>query len=300
MKRILISIVLLSALLAVGCSGKINSRSPDNTKPFVKATMPANGAVDVPTNQRITIFFNEKVNTKTAEAAIELRAGSTSITNFTFQWTINKDTVTLLMPGAGNLTQNTNYTLTINAGYEDERENRATEPYSAYFSTGSTTTPSYFSVEKVVPVSNTSNVQTCAPLIFRIFFTDEVNPASVTLSNFALEETLSQDVVNCDIILSLNMREVTLITKDDLIANIQYTLTVASAISDNRAPATSLSSDFTAYYTPKYYKFHDKNSAKFLLFKDKNSVSSNSFNSAAMGKLTQGETSSQNYAQKTK
>lgn len=301
MKRIMLSIVLLSILMAIGCSGDINSRTKDTTAPFVKATVPANRAVDVPTNQRITIFFNEKVDTESAETAVELRAGSTSVTGITFEWTTNKDTVTLIMSGTGSLTGNTNYTLTISAGFEDVRGNLAVDPYTAQFSTGSTAVPTFFSVDKIEPVSNSRNLPTYAPLIFKIFFTDEVNPASVISDNFKLEETASHDASDCDLILSLNMREVTLITKDDLVANVQYTLTVVSSVSNNRAPATTLSADFTAYYTPASFNYQDKkNSAMVLLFKGKDSVSSTNFDSTVMGKFVQGEITSQNYSQKTK
>ena len=300
MKKILLSTVLLSVLFFIGCSATINPAPPDNSAPFVKATVPGDNADNVPTNQRITIFFNEKVDTETAEAAIELRAGSSSVNSFTFEWTTNKDTVILVMLGAGKLTENTNYSLTIKAGFKDFRENQATDPYTAQFSTGTTTAPSNFSVERIIPLSNSMNIQTSAPLIFKIFFTDEVNPAAVTSANFRLAETASHVFANCDIILSLNMLEVTLITKDDLQANFQYTLTVVSTVLNNRAPATTLGTDFKAYYTTENFNFNTKNSAMFLLFNGKDSSISTNFKCNAMGKFVQGKTTSKNYSQKTK
>ena len=300
MKKILVSSLLLLALVVVSSSSIINKRPPDNSAPFVKATVPGDTSSDIPTNQRITIFFSEQIDIETVEPEIELLADSSVVTGITFNWTEAEDTVVLVLPGVGNLNSNTNYTVKINKGYMDVRENKAIDSYTAYFSTGSTTVPSSFAIEKVLPVSNSINLKTYAPLLFRIFFTDEINPASVTLANFKLEETASHDAANYDIVLSLNMHEVTLITKDDLLPNFQYTLTVASTVSNNRVPATTLSSDFTAYYTTTNYSFQDKNSAMFLLFNTKDSATSTNFKSYAMGKLMQGESSSPYFSQKTK
>ena len=300
MNRVLFLSLLLLAFVVVGCSSVINKRPPDNSAPFVKATVPGDSSSDVPTNQRITIFFSEKVDIETAEPKIELLADSSVVTGIIFDWTAAEDTVVLVLPGGGNLSSNTNYTVTINDGYMDVRENMAIDSYSAYFSTGSTTVPSSFSVEKVLPVSNSINLKTYAPLLFKIFFTDEINPAFVTSENFKLVETASGDAADYDIVLSLNMHEVTLITKDDLLADFQYTLTVASTVSNNRIPATTLGNDFTAYYTTTNYSFQDKNSSMLLLFNSKESSNSTSFKAHVMGKLMQGESSSKYFSQKTK
>ena len=258
--------------------------------------MPRDGAANLPTNQRITIFFSEKVKIATAEAAITLDDGGGAIAGITFEWTIAEDTVTLVMPATGDLAASTSYTLTIAAGFEDTAGNPATDPYSANFTTGSTTTPANFAVDRVLPVDSTTDVQIYSPTKFIVYFTDEVNAATVNSINFTLEETASANTVNCDIILALNLREVTLITKTNLLPTTQYTLTVASAVSDNRPTPTTLVADFTATYTTGNFTFQGKNTAVLRLFRG--AATSTNFDTNAIGTTKAGDTTSTHYENK--
>jgi len=89
----------------------------DSTRPAVTATVPANGAANVPTTTPLDVVFSEAMNRPTAEAAVSLceMPGCTAVPLTFVSWTGN----TLRMQPASTLTANALYQATVSNAARD-------------------------------------------------------------------------------------------------------------------------------------------------------------------------------------
>jgi len=244
MKKILIFLIIV---ILLGCNAGV--RQFDKLAPWVKVTLPCDGAVGVKTNSKISIIFSEPDKKSMVNSRIKLHDGYIDITGLSFEWSENNEAVTLILPANRALRDNTTYTLTVKPGYEDLARNISSQQYIATFSTSNLTVAPFFIVEKVIPVDNSVDVHVSNPQYIHIFFSDEVNPASIENSNFLLESPSAGHMAEFDIIIGVNLREIVLKTKNKLYTNATYNITVKNRVEDNRIPPTALGRDYTSTFT---------------------------------------------------
>ena len=105
--------------------------TPDASPPDVFAINVAAGATGVPLNQKITVTFDEQMNSLTINPNTVFISGVTG--TVTYDVTSNSATFT---PSA-NLAANTTYTIMVTTGVKDMGEVPLAAPYSQTFTTGS-------------------------------------------------------------------------------------------------------------------------------------------------------------------
>jgi uncharacterized repeat protein (TIGR02543 family) len=123
-KKLLTTIAFAFVLLFSGCA-EDDFNEVDGLCPLVIATVPDDGAIDVPLNQVITATFNEKMNPSTITGASFTVSANGALINGTVTYS---DSTAVFTPSS-LLDENTEYTGTIKTLAKDERGNALQEDY---------------------------------------------------------------------------------------------------------------------------------------------------------------------------
>lgn len=102
----------------------------DGTAPTVVSLLPSNGTEGVAPDTTVVVTFSEPMNNVSVQGAITT---SPNIANLGFGWNANNTVLTITPPA--NLTQDTQYTVTVGTGAEDMAGNNLAAANSTSFTT---------------------------------------------------------------------------------------------------------------------------------------------------------------------
>jgi hypothetical protein len=161
------------------------SANPDGTAPTVVATVPANGAVNVPLSSNLSITFSEAMNPATLSAAnVSLTFGSIQ-----YDGIVTVSGNTLIFNPTSDLAPNLVYTARVLTGVTDLAGNPMAANYTWTFTTITPIPPPDVTrptVVTVVPSNGSSNV--AASSTIGVGFSEPINPSSITSSTFTLRK----------------------------------------------------------------------------------------------------------------
>jgi nitrous oxidase accessory protein NosD len=103
------------------------------TAPHVESTIPANGAINISINPKISVTFSNKMNRSATESAISMVTGSIGISLWNFTWSNGDLTVTF--EPVYDLDSEKKYTVTISIAAKDVLESNLEKKYQFTFTT---------------------------------------------------------------------------------------------------------------------------------------------------------------------
>lgn len=187
--------VLLFVAFVAGCASNSpefpiipSTTTPvmDTTRPVVSFTSPANGAVDVPFNRKVSVAFSETMNPLT-------------LTNATFTLTspglipvpgavVPAGSSATFIP-ASDLAASTTYTATITTGAKDPAGNALAANFVWTFTTGLVAD----TIAPTVSVTSPTDTAVSVPVNRKVTvgFSEAMDPLTITTASFTLKETLS-------------------------------------------------------------------------------------------------------------
>jgi methionine-rich copper-binding protein CopC len=211
----------------------------DTTAPTVSATIPADGATDVPLNQSIVATFSEDMD----------------------PFTISTDTVTVAGPGltpvagvvsyigttaiftpASNLAADTTYTATITTGARDLAGNELASDFAWSFTTGTaadTTAPTVISTS---PADGATDVPT--NITVAVTFSEQMDPFTITPATFMVIDPDLNPVAGT---VTYFGTVATFTPDSNLAANTTYTATITTGAGD--LSGNALAADFEWSFT---------------------------------------------------
>lgn len=152
--------------------------------PVVISTIPANGAVNVPLNQRITATFNQPMNAATITAAgtftVVAAAGGTAVSGTAVPGTVTyvAGANTAIFTPTANLAASQPYTATISVAAQSAGGIPLAAPYSWGFKTGITANSTPPTVLATVPASDATLVPTNSTVTAT--FSKAMDPSTIT------------------------------------------------------------------------------------------------------------------------
>jgi len=152
--------------------------APDTTAPTVTLTAPANAAVGVASNTKITATFNETMDSSTI-----------TTTTFTLEGVSGAVTysgVTAVFTPASNLAYNTTYIATITTGARDLASNALANDYVWSFTTGAAPDETAPTVTLTVPANAATGVLTNTKTA--AVFSEAMDPLTTTTTTFTLKQ----------------------------------------------------------------------------------------------------------------
>ncbi len=151
----------------------------DVVAPTVTSVSPGNGATSVALSSSVVVSFSEPMDRATLTASsIRLSDGATPVP---VALAIAADDRSVTLTPSSPLTENTLYTVSVDAGVRDKAANALT---AAFASTFRTISPDVVApkVLTTVPANASIGVGTTAP--FSVTFTEAIAPASITPTSF--------------------------------------------------------------------------------------------------------------------
>jgi hypothetical protein len=146
--------------------------------PVVTSTIPANGAVNVPLNQRITATFNQPMNPATITAAGTFKVAVTGGAAVAGTVTYVAGTNTAIFTPTANLAASTPYTATISTAAQSAGGIPLAAAYGWAFTTGITTNSTAPTVIATVPGSGATAVPTNSNITAT--FSKAMDPSTIT------------------------------------------------------------------------------------------------------------------------
>jgi Ice-binding-like/Bacterial Ig-like domain len=202
------------------------------TQPQVTSTNPANGAINVPINQKITATFNEPMNAATILAPLTFTVkpflGGPNVPG-TVTYDAASDTA-IFTPTA-NLSVTTKFTATITTAAQDPAGKALANDYVWTFMTGlvaNATAPT-------VILTNPINLATNVPLNQKIaaIFSEAMDPATITAPlTFTVKPTLGGPNVTGTVTYNAASDTAIFSPTANLSASTQYTATISNAAKD--------------------------------------------------------------------
>jgi Ice-binding-like/Bacterial Ig-like domain len=148
--------------------------------PAVTSTIPANGAVNVPLNQKITATFNQAMNPATITAAGTLTVAVTGGAAVAGTVTYVAGANTAIFTPTANLAASTPYTATISTAAQSGGGIPLSASYAWTFTTGISTNTTAPTVIATVPASDATLVPTNSNLTAT--FSKAMDPSTITAS----------------------------------------------------------------------------------------------------------------------
>ena len=153
---------------------------PDTTPPAMTSTIPANGAVGIPINQKISATFSETMDPLTINtASFTLMQGTTPVVD-----ALTYAGVTATFTPLTSLAPNTTYTATITTGAKDLAGNTLANSYIWTFTTGEAPDTTLPIVSSTTPV-NTAMSQAVNSAITSVF-SEAMDPLTINTATFTL------------------------------------------------------------------------------------------------------------------
>jgi hypothetical protein len=200
--------------------------APDTTRPTVLATIPLNGATNVPLNQMLSATFSEPMSAATINATTFKLTGPGSATVIGQVTYSSVGRAAIFAPSA-NLTAGTLYTATITTGVADQSGNTLAANYVWTFTTVPVVDATKPLIVSTVPISGATGVALNQAI--SATFSKAMNPLTITTSTFTLAGTapvagtVSYDAINFI---------ATFTPTASLTANSVYTATITNGVTD--------------------------------------------------------------------
>ncbi|HSY77067.1 MAG TPA: Ig-like domain-containing protein [Bacteroidia bacterium] len=172
----------LLVIFATGCEKDREEKGIIGICPIVISTNPANNAVNVNLNTKITASFNEGMNPSTINTAtFVLKQGTTMISGV-----VTYNGTTAVFSPLINLSPNTIYTATITTGAKDSLGSALQNNYTWSFTTGTL-------VDLIPPTvisTDPANTETFVPLDKKIAatFSEPMDPSTINTTTFILKQ----------------------------------------------------------------------------------------------------------------
>ena len=195
--------------------------TPDTTRPLVNATVPANGTLGVPVNQKVAAVFSKAMDPLTVTTAtFALRQGTTRIPGI-----VSYVGLTATFIPISSLAPNTAYTAQVTTGARDLAGNAPAADFTWSFTTSATldTTPPFVTVP--VPTSGATGVAVNQTI--NATFSKAMDPLTVTAAN--LKVTGPSGAITGIVAYDVISRIASFIPTNNLAANSVYTTTVTGA-----------------------------------------------------------------------
>jgi len=215
------------------------------TIPAVISSNPANGAVTVPINQKITATFSEAMNPASVVTAgtftVAIAGGGTMVAG-SVAYVAASDTATFTP--ATSLLPSTHYTAAINTTAHSAAGNALASNYFWSFTTGTTVNSTAPTVILTIPTSGMTSVPTNEKL--SATFSEAIDPATITApGTFTVAPTVGGAAVPGTVSYAGSIATFT--PTSALIASTQYTATISTATKDltGNAMAANYSWTFT-------------------------------------------------------
>jgi len=175
--KLLVIIAIALLTLITGCAND-DFQETTSLCPTVIATVPSNGATNVPLNQVITVTFNEEMNPSTIDQT-SLTISGTSALGGVISYSGNTATFT---PSV-NLTPNTTYIGRVSTAVKDLKGNALQADYIWTFSTGATLQPLVISTS---PFNNETGV--VLNKVISATFNMPMDPSTINATTFTLKQ----------------------------------------------------------------------------------------------------------------
>ncbi len=170
-------IMILLSLFVFGCKKVVEETGKVGICPTVVSTDPAAGAINVVTNKKISVVFNEAMDPNSINTStIQLKQGS----NFVLG-TVSYSGVTAVFTPASPLLANTVYTGTITTGVKDPAKNAMVADFVWTFNTGNT---------PVVVSTDPANAATEVPLskVISATFSTPMDATTMVAANYFVKQ----------------------------------------------------------------------------------------------------------------
>jgi hypothetical protein len=193
--------------------------------PIVTGVSPGSGQTQVPTNARVTIQFNEPVDTQTV-GQVTLSAGATS---FNVTRALGNGNQTLTLTPTTLLSPNTVYTVSVTGVTDLSGIQMINPPFTSTFTTGSTTDFVTPQVTAVLPANGATGVP--ANTAVQIQLNKVINPLSVTSSSFTVSSPSGMPIAGT-ILVSPQGTRATFMPSSALLPATTYTVRANNGIVD--------------------------------------------------------------------
>ena len=199
----------------------------DNTAPFVSSTNPANTAIGVALNQKITATFSESMDASTINTTTFTLAQGTTPVSGTVIYAANGSIATFTP--ASNLAANTVYTATITIGAKDLAGNALAGNFVWSFTTGSTSGGNAPTVTSTNPASNAVSVPINKTI--SATFSTAMDPVKINTATFTLAGPASASVTGT-VSYNATSQVATFTPASNLATNTPYTATITTGVTD--------------------------------------------------------------------
>jgi hypothetical protein len=235
-KRLFKILTLVAIVLFQSCSDD-EEIAVSGLCPLVISTIPANGAINVPLDQVISVTFNKQMRTSTITNASFTVEGLSPI-NGTITFEDNASGTTAKFTPTSDLLEDTTYTGRIKTTVKDQDGNALQIAYVWNFTTGVIIRPIVVAVD---PIDAATGV--ALNKVVTATFSEAMNPLTITNATFSLTNGTTNVPVTFDYFGAL----VTFTPTANLLPNTTYTATIASEV-ENLA-GVSMVSDYVWSFT---------------------------------------------------
>jgi hypothetical protein len=216
----------------------------DSVAPTVSSTNPADNAVGVTINSKLTATFSEEMSASTINAATFMLKGpgTTAVAG-----TVTYVGTTATFTPSANLAGNTLFTATITTGVKDLAGNAMEGSFVWTFTTGATPDTTLPTVSSTVPVNNAINVLINSKITAS--FSEAMDPSTMTAATFMLKGPGTTAVAGTVTYVGTTA---TFTPSANLAGNTLFTATITTGVKDlaGNAMAGSFIWSFTTGATP--------------------------------------------------
>ncbi len=218
-------LALLLITFVAGCASNAQEIPviPDTVAPTVSFTAPANGAVAVATNRKVSVAFSEAMNPSTITKDTFLVTDSSGVS---VPGTVSPFGTTAVFTPSSNLAVNTLYTVTVSNGVEDLAGNTMLTDYVFTFTTAAVTDSTRPTVIDTVNADNAVNVATNTKV--GATFSEVMDPLTITSTTFKL----TQGVNNVAGVVTYSGTNAVFTPSNTLAAGTKYTATITTGAKD--------------------------------------------------------------------
>lgn len=212
---------------------------PDIIAPLVTATDPANAAIGVALNKKISATFSEVMDSLSTTASFSLT--NTTLGGTAIPGSVTYSGTTAVFTPMANLLPNTTYTGTISKGAKDLAGNILVSAYAWSFTTGSLPDITAPTVISTVPVNGATGVAFNTKITAT--FSEAMDPSTISLVTF----TLKQGTTSIAGLVTYTGVTATFAPAANLAPNTLYTGTITTGAKDlaGNAVASNYSWNFT-------------------------------------------------------
>jgi hypothetical protein len=180
-KPLLLFVAFLVVAFMVGCGGS-GGGSADNIAPTVSSVAPANAAIGIALNSKITATFSEAMNPATiTTSTFTLKQGTTVVSGV-----VTYAGTTAIFKPTNNLAVSTTYTASVTTGVTDLAGNALAVAKTWSFTTGTTADTTAPTVSSIVPSDTATGVARNSTVI--AIFSKTMDASTISTSTFTLKQ----------------------------------------------------------------------------------------------------------------